>query len=258
VGEHLKNPDGYLWLRMDHPLFKERTFRDACQSVVGPCNGFSYQERWEKETPDMVRAILRQTTSSSPRILDYGCGVGRLAREVVMQHPSAIVVGIDESPVQQQHARDYVDSSRFTASFPHELEGSFDLVYCIYVLQHVPAIDLRGAIARIHHRLNPDGVFIYCSCDTRMAVRWDGYAFFDDRFLGVNVRAEIEKLFDPVGDLFDKEALQANPVLHRMILGVDEGQEGVGASPTALAHPAIVYKPRAFRGPYFDVPPIDR
>jgi SAM-dependent methyltransferase len=243
---------------MDHPLFKERTFRDACQSVVGPCNGFTYQERWEKETPDMVRAILKQTTASSPRILDYGCGVGRLAREVIMQHPSATVVGIDESPVQQQHARDYVDNYRFTASFPHEVEGSFDLVYCIYVLQHVPAIDLRGAIARIHHRLNQDGVFVYCSCDTRMAVRWDGYAFFDDRFLGVNIRAEIEKLFEPVGELFDKETLQANPVLHRMILGVDAGQEGIGASPTALAHPAIVYKPRAFRGQYFDVPPIDR
>jgi hypothetical protein len=91
-----------------------------------------------------------------------------------------------------------------------------------------------------------------------MAVRWDGYAFFDDRFLGVNIRAEIEKLFEPVGELFDKETLQANPVLHRMILGVDAGQEGIGASPTALAHPAIVYKPRAFRGQYFDVPPIDR
>lgn len=243
---------------MDHPLFKERTFRDACQSVVGPCNGFTYQERWEKETPDMVRAILKQTDVTSPRILDYGCGVGRLAREVLMQHPSATVVGIDESPVQQQHARDYVDSPRFTACFPHEVEGSFDLIYCIYVLQHVPALDLRGAIARIHHRLNPDGVFVYCSSDTRMTIRWDSFAFFDDRFLGVNIRAEIEKLFEPVGDLFDKDTLRDNPVLHRMILGTDVGQDGIGATPTALAHPAIVYKPRAFRGQYFDVPPIPR
>jgi SAM-dependent methyltransferase len=243
---------------MDHPLFKERTFRDACQSVVGPCNGFTYQERWEKETPDMVRAILKQTNVPSPRILDYGCGVGRLAREVTMQHSSATLVGIDESPVQQQHARDYVDSARFTACFPHEVEGSFDLVYCIYVLQHVPALDLRGAIARIHHRLNPDGMFVYCSSETRMAVRWDSFSFFDDRFLGVNVRAEIEKLFEPVGDLFDKDTLRANPLLHRMILGVDVGQDGIGVSPTALAHPAIVYKPRPFRGQYFDVPPITR
>lgn len=206
----------------------------------------------------MVRAILKQTDAPSPRILDYGCGVGRLAREVIMQHPSATVVGIDESPVQQQHARDYVDSPRFTACFPHEVDGSFDLIYCIYVLQHVPALDLRGAIARIHHRLKPEGLFIYCSSDTRMSVRWDSFSFFDDRFLGVNIRAEIEKLFEPVGDLFDKETLRENPLLHRMILGVDPGQDGIGATPTALAHPAIVYKPRAYRGQYFDVPPIPR
>jgi SAM-dependent methyltransferase len=243
---------------MDHPLFKERTFRDACQTVVGPCNGFTYQERWEQETPDMVRAILKQTEIPSPRILDYGCGVGRLAREVIVQHPSATLVGIDESPVQQQHSRDYVDSPRFEACFPHEVEGYFDLVYSIYVLQHVPALDLRGAIARIHHRLKPDGAFVYCSSDARMAVRWDSFSFFDDRFLGVNVRAEIERLFEPVGELFDKEALQRNPLLHRMILGMDVGQDGIGANPTALPHPAIVYKPRKFEGHYFDVPPIAR
>ena len=243
---------------MDHPLFKERAFRDACQSVVGPCNGFTYQERWEKETPDMVRAILKQTTVSSPHILDYGCGVGRLAREVTLQHPSATVVGIDESPVQQQHSRDYVDSPRFKACSPHEVECSFDIIYCIYVLQHVPALDLRGAIARIHSRLKPDGVFVYCSCDTRMAVRWDSFSFFDDRFLGVNLRTEIERLFEPLGDLFDNETLKGNPLLHRMIRGVDVGQDEIGVNPTALAHPAIVYKPRHFDGHYFDVPPIHR
>lgn len=243
---------------MDHPLFKERSFRDACQSVVGPCNGFSYQERWEQETPDFVRAILKHTSAESPRILDYGCGVGRLAREVLAQHPTATVVGVDESPVQQQHARDYVDDTRFTACFPHEAAGEFDLVYCIYVLQHVPALDLRGAIARIHHRLKPEGTFVYCSSDTRMSTRWDSFSFFDDRFLGVNTRAEVEKLFERSGDLFERETLKANPLLHRMILGCDVNANGLATAPTALAHPAIVYKPRSITGQYFDVPPLGR
>lgn len=238
---------------MEHPLFKERTFRDACESVVGACNGFSFQERWEKETPDFVRAILKQTSAKAPRILDYGCGVGRLAREVIVQHKSAAVVGVDESPIQQQHARDYIESDRFTAGFPHEAQGSFDLAYCIYVLQHIPALDLRGAIARIHHLLKPQGRFVYCSSDTRMSVRWDTTAFFDDRFLGVNTRAEVEKLFEPVGDLFDEDALKANPLLHRMILGYDAGLEEVLGAQKHIAHPAIVYKPRPLTGEYFDM-----
>jgi len=241
---------------MDHPLFKERSFREACQSVVGPCNGYTYQERWEQETPDFARAILKHAHEHEPRILDYGCGVGRLAREIILQHPRATVVGVDESPVQLQHARDYVDDPRFSACFPHESEGPFDLIYCVYVLQHIPALDLRGAIARIHHRLKPGGTFVYCSSDTRMSVRWDSLSFFDDRFLGVNTRAEVEKLFEPVGELFDKQSLKANPVLHRMILGADAGTEDLGTGPIALAHPAIVYKRRPISGQYFDVPPL--
>ena len=238
--------------KMEHTLFKERDFRDACESVVGPCNDFSFQERWEKETPDFVRAILKCTSVEAPRILDYGCGVGRLAREVILQHQKAFVVGVDESPVQQQHARDYVESDRFTAAFPHEVSGSFDLVYCIYVLQHIPALDLRGAISRIHSRLKSEGVFVYCSSDARMSVRWDTRAFFDDRFLGVNTRAEVEKLFEPIGDLFDVEGLRANPLLHRMILGYDVGASEAVGSPKHIAHPAIVYRPRPLKGEYFD------
>jgi len=241
---------------MEHALFREKTFRDACESVVGPCNGFSFEERWEKETPDFARAILRQTSVPSPRILDYGCGVGRLSREIITQHPSATVVGIDESPIQLNHAREYVSSDRFSAMFPYEVEGTFDVVYCVYVLQHIPALDLRGAIARIHHRLKPDGRFVYCSSDTRMSVRWDSTTFFDDRFLGVHMRAEVEKLFEPIGPLFDQETLDANPVLHRMILGCDKNRAGLTVSPTALAHPAILYKPRALNCQYFDVPPV--
>lgn len=241
---------------MDHPLFKERSFREACQSVVGPCNGYTYQQRWEQETPDFARAILKHAHGDAPRILDYGCGVGRLANEVLLQHPRATLVGVDESPVQLQHARDYVDNERFSACFPHESEGPFDLVYCVYVLQHIPALDLRGAIARIHHRLKPDGIFVYCSSDTRMSVRWDSLSFFDDRFLGVNTRAEVEKLFEPIGELFDKETLKANPLLHRMILGADAGTEDLGTGPIALAHPAIVYRRRPVSGQYFDLPPL--
>jgi hypothetical protein len=110
----------------------------------------------------------------------------------------------------------------------------------------------------MHYRLKPGGKLIYCSSDTRMSVRWDSLSFFDDRFLGINIRAEVEKLFEPIGDLFDSETLRANPVLHRMILGADAGTEDLGTGPIALAHPAIVYQRRPFTGQYFDVPPLRR
>lgn len=238
---------------MEHPLFKEKTFLDACRSVVGVCNNVSFEDRWEKETPDFAHAILQKASCEKPRILDYGCGVGRMSKEILAQHPTATVVGVDASAVQLQHARDYVGSDRFAASFPHELEGQFDIVYCLYVLQHVPAIELREAVARMHYRLKSDGVFIYCSSDARMAVRWDSTSFFDDRFLGVNIRAEVEKLFEPVGDLFSPEVFERNEVLRRIILGFDGRTKPTPDGAYGTAHPAIVYRPRKLVRQYFDM-----
>ena len=97
--------------RLDHPLFKERDFFEACKSVVGTCNNVSFEDRWEKETPDFTRAILQRVTAEKPHILDYGCGVGRMAKEVLEQSADATVVGVDASAVQLQHAREYVKIS---------------------------------------------------------------------------------------------------------------------------------------------------
>lgn len=241
--------------RLDHPLFKEKDFSEACKSVVGTCNNVSFEDRWEKETPDFAQAIIKKASVNNPRILDYGCGVGRMAREVLAAHPHATVVGVDASAVQLQHARDYVNNERFSAVFPHELEGQFDLVYCLYVLQHIPAIEVREAIARMHYRLKHDGVFIYCSSDARMAVRWDNTEFFDDRFLGVNLRSEVEKLFEPIEDLFTAEVFERNETLRRIILGFDGRTKPTPDGAYGTAHPAIVYRPRKLVRQYFDMTP---
>lgn len=241
---------------MDHNLFKERSFRQACESVVGDCNGVSFEERWLKETPDFAAAILKRVPQSGARILDYGCGVGRLAKEILQQRQDVTVVGVDASAVQIRHAEEFVDNSRFAACFPHELEGQFDLVYSVYVLQHVPAIELREAISRIHYRLKPEGVFVHCSSDTRMSVRWDEKSFFDDRFLGVNVFAEVDKLFMVKEDLFDKETLDRNEVLRKMILGLDGRTRPTVEGLYGLAHPATVHTPRPIAQPYFDLKPL--
>jgi hypothetical protein len=176
-----------------------------------------------------------------------------MAREMLKQHPSATVVGVDASAIQLQHARDYVASDRFTALFPQELEGQFDLIYCLYVLQHIPALDLREAIARIHYRLKANGVFIYCSSDARMAIRWDETGFFDDRFLGVNIRAEVEKLFEPVEDVFTPDVFERNETLRRIILGFDGRTKPTPDGSYGTAHPAIVYRPRKLTRQYFDM-----
>ena len=240
---------------VNHPLFKERAFSDACRSVIGVCNDISFEDRWEKETPLFGTAILRNLPEGDITVLDYGTGVGRIAKELIQRHPTLKLLGLDESVVNLAHAAKYVNDPRFTPIRPHELKQQVDLVYCIYVLQHIPAILLRSAIERIHYWLKPGGTFLFCSAYSRMTPRFDGdLTFFDDRLLGVNLKAEVERLFEPVGDLFSEEDLNSNIVVKRMIKGIDNRRVPAADGRWGVAHPATIYRRRELQVPYFDAP----
>ena len=217
-----------------HGLFKPKSFEEGAHAVVGSCNGYSMEDRFRLETPLFAKAILRQADGlGNPIILDYGCGVGRLAKEILSQCPNASVVGVDDSAEMREKAVKYVNHKRFEALAPEELDDGirvFDLAYCVYVLQHVPAIEIREILGRIRRSL--EGAFCYCSSDYRMAVRFDNAGFFDDRFLGVELRDEVQKLFGiPKRELFTDKEYAANQILRDMVKG--EGGK--------LAHPALVY-----------------
>lgn len=230
---------------MDHNLFKSKNFEEGRHSVVGDCNGIPMDVRWKEETPAFAKKILSYASNVPGfTILDYGCGVGRLAKEILNQNKTVTVIGLDDSQDQLNLAKEYVNDSRFIPVLPYQLNQKVDLVYCVYVLQHIPSIEIREAIQRIHTFLKPDGNFIYCSSDYRMAIRFDGKGFFDDRFLGVNIREEIGRLFDEQGDLFPEDK-QMNEVVRKMIYG-DQMIYG------DLPHPAKVYKKKAIDGHLFN------
>jgi SAM-dependent methyltransferase len=238
-----------------HLLFKERGFSEACKSVIDTCNNIPFQERWDKETPLFAKAILRNFTRQENRILDYGTGVGRLAKAILELDDAVEILGVDDSPVQLGHAARYVDNPRFSALLPQESQKRIDMAYCVYVLQHIPAIALRDALTRMHYWLRPGGTLVVCTAYARMAPRYDARCtFFDDRLLGVNIRAEIERLFEPQGDLFTAEELQEHEILRRMILGDDGRKVPTVNGARGTDHPAIVYQRREISVPYFDVP----
>jgi len=221
----------------EHNLFKPKNLEEGKNAVVGDCNGFTMEQRWGAETPAFAEKILRFARREA-EILDYGCGVGRIAKEILEQNNTVYIIGIDTSLEMVDKAYGYVASEdRFIPRVISEFdvkdkEKKFDIAYCVYVLQHAPAIEIREILSRIYSHLKDDGFFIYCSSDYRMAIRFDGKGFFDDRFLGVNLQEEIERFFDKIEPLFSEEDFKDNYILKKMITGCDNG----------LAHPAFVYK----------------
>ena len=224
---------------MEHNLFKPKSFEESKHAVVGDCNGVPTQQRWKEETPLFAQAISSYLKQGDVSVLDYGCGSGRLAKEVLKVNPEVSIIGIDDSTDQLRLAREYINDNRFIPMFPEQLDQKVDLAYCVYVLQHIPAIAIREVLQRIYTYLKDDGTFVYCSSDYRMAIRFDGGGFFDDRFLGVNLQEEIGRYFDRVGDLFAPDSPQ---IIKKMVFGIDGG----------LQHPAVVFRKRRLIGRLFN------
>ncbi|MBI5913234.1 class I SAM-dependent methyltransferase [Candidatus Azambacteria bacterium] len=102
------------------------------------------------------------------RVLDFGCGNGRLFELFKGKHIT--YTGIDQSGALIAHARErhaedvasgiaqFIAGSGETLPFP---DASFDCVFSIAVLHHIPSTEKREAMARELHRvLAPQGILV--------------------------------------------------------------------------------------------------
>ena len=123
-------------------IFNVRNLDEAKRIILTPEPHTTTEERWEKETPYLVQQIgsLLKLNEHS-LVLDYGCGVGRVAKGLI-EHFGCSVIGVDFSLPMRQLAPGYVDSNRFFVlapeSFDHLLARGLrvDHAFSIWVLQH--------------------------------------------------------------------------------------------------------------------------
>ncbi len=144
-----------------HPaVFHVNDIAQAMAVIMTP-EGSTTAERWETETPYLADLIGQELTiTPDTLLLDYGCGIGRLAYELIQRH-NCRVVGVDISPSMRALSVVYTRSDRFMSCSHEMLEGltarglRFDAALSLWVLQHcaTPAQD----IARIRNAIKPDG-----------------------------------------------------------------------------------------------------
>lgn len=92
--------------------------------------------------------------------LDIGCGAGLLAEPLARL--GATVTGLDASPelirVAKDHARTLDLDIDYRAGELSGLEGQFDLITCMEVIEHVA--DPSAFVVAVAQRLAPDGLLI--------------------------------------------------------------------------------------------------
>lgn len=97
------------------------------------------------------------------RMLELGTGTGETARRVLMEHPGAVLVGIDESEEMLERARADLPSAtelrgaRLQEPLP---EGPFDLVFSALVVHHLDGGEKADLFRRVAAVLGAGGRFV--------------------------------------------------------------------------------------------------
>ena len=85
----------------DPHVFDAGTVDDAKWIILTPEESATTEHRWATETPYLATLISRCfSLSDKSLVLDYGCGIGRLAKELLAWHRCRLIGGRHQS----QHA----------------------------------------------------------------------------------------------------------------------------------------------------------
>ncbi len=145
----------------DPSIFECRDEAEARFIVLTGSSQKESAQRWTKETPWFRSDIVRRLgVAEHSRILDYGVGLGRMAKQVI-RFTGCQVVGVDISDSMRRLAIEHVEAPSFSAISPEALDQAthdgarFDGAYVLYVLQHCRTP--KDDIARLKRALKPDG-----------------------------------------------------------------------------------------------------
>lgn len=108
-------------------------------------------------TDGRVQAILSEAAPGQ-RVLDAGCGKGRYAAIVKQHFPTAEVHAVDVSAEMLRHVPAGIDARVSTIQDLPYPNASFDLVFCVEALEHVP--NPQAAIAEMTRVLKPAGCLV--------------------------------------------------------------------------------------------------
>ena len=128
-------------------IFNQQSIDGAKNVILTPTPSITVAERWTHETEFMLQYLDQLKLTRDSWVLDYGCGVGRLAK-VMIEHYGCRVVGVDISKSMRSMAHTYVQSDRFmscSAEMCDALAPDFDAAIAIWTLQHCrrPAEDIQ-------------------------------------------------------------------------------------------------------------------
>jgi acetyltransferase-like isoleucine patch superfamily enzyme/ubiquinone/menaquinone biosynthesis C-methylase UbiE len=156
-------------IRWQKGYWDELSQRKGLRPVIDPkdMNG-AKNARFDSLHKRAVEQFLRRLGLRFPlrRVLDFGCGIGR--HRLFLSSLGTSYVGVDIAPgMLARNARDTCQIDGVHLPFA---DGSFNLVFSFWVLQHVVEDQTLSAIVREMSRcLSPDGAVVICERSSQVA-----------------------------------------------------------------------------------------
>lgn len=178
-------------------VFQVRDLNHAKAIILTPEDSTT-EERWEKETPYLAdEAVSYLGLGPDMVVLDYGCGVGRMAKALI-ERSGCTVIGVDISQQMRQLAPGYVEDDRFTICARPALEAMLsrglrvDAAIAIWILQHCPEVE--SEISVIKQALKP-GAPLFVANNLQAAIPTD-IGWVDT---GFDVKSLLAENFEEIG-----------------------------------------------------------
>ena len=138
--------------------------------------GIEYKEFWngsqKRKLDELEHAIVRNLLPiSGRRIIDVGCGYGRLADCYMGRFQQVIMVDGSMSLLRQAFEKTRGQAIYIASDVTHLpfRTASFDAVLMIRVFHHIE--DSRACLSELHRLLCNDGRFVFSYCNKRNALR---------------------------------------------------------------------------------------
>jgi cyclopropane fatty-acyl-phospholipid synthase-like methyltransferase len=145
-----------------------------------------HQRAWQPRLFAAIAEALNEAFNRTIDVVEYGCGAGHLAREILGSCRVLSYTAVDSSVVQHDTARkslgDAAGRVRFIVADPHAPDWT-DRLPPVDAVLAMPALDNRlshdrrpSLFSRIREILRPEGLLLYCD-----QYRQDGMQDHDPR-----------------------------------------------------------------------------
>jgi len=117
-------------------------------------------------------------TSKPQKILDYGCGNGKIGMHFISSDNQVEFADISDEMIASLNEQFQGKIPTYVVSYPEEIHNKYDCIICCTVLHHINPTEWKTFLQQFHMRLNSKGRLLISGTDEDDAIlqNYHGYA----------------------------------------------------------------------------------